>query len=252
MKIDAAQPRLADLADELLAKAPRVELPFEYDYDTWVLAKDSMRFLIALVRHVQPSRVIEFGSGLSTRMLSHELAAGGVVRSFDHVDAFARNTRDSIGRAPGPADISVLCRPVGLRWFHGKLLPFYGIRPGDFDAVRDADLVIVDGPPQAWGREAALYAAYPAMRDGALLVLDDASRAGEQDSIAAWKHRYGAALEQVFIPQLGKGMLVVRKTSSRPQGRPFAVADRIRAVRRSARALWRNRPERFRRASVRA
>jgi predicted O-methyltransferase YrrM len=252
MKMDAAEPRLADLADELLAKAPRVELPFEYDYDTWVLAKDSMRFLIALVRRTRPARVIEFGSGLSTRMLSQELAAGGVVRSFDHVEAFARGTRESIARSPGRADVSVLYRPVGLGWFHGKLLPFYGIRPGDLDAVRDADLVIVDGPPQAWGREAALYAAYPAMRDGALLVLDDASRAGEQDAIAAWQHRYGAALEHVYIAQLGKGMLVVRKTSSRPQGHPFAAIDRLRAVRHSARALWRNRPARFRRASVRA
>ncbi len=231
---------LPELTEDFLANARLTELPFDYSYDTWVLGPDSMRFLLALVRRTAPRRIIEFGSGVSTRALAAVLPAGSVVRSFDHVAIYADRTRRAIGAQAG--DLEVLHRPIGLRHFHGKVLPFYRLRTRDCDAVRDADLVIVDGPPGSWGREAALYAAFPLMRPGALLLLDDAGRPRERAAAEAWRRYFGDAIEMHLLPDLGKGMLVVRKRSARSNGRGFGMAERADALHGTLRALWRHRP----------
>jgi predicted O-methyltransferase YrrM len=237
---------LSKLAEELLANARLAELPFDYDYDTWVLGKDSMRFLVALVRRTAPRKVIEYGSGVSTRVLAHELRERCVIRSFDHVADFASRTRAALGSAAG--NVEVLHRSIGLRCFDGKVLPFYGLATPDYAAVREADLVFVDGPPGPWGREAALYSAFPVMREGGLLVLDDAGRPGERAAAAAWRRYFGDAVEMQFVPSLGKGMLIVRKRGVRAAGRGFTWAERLGALRHSLRALWRHRPRWLRRA----
>jgi predicted O-methyltransferase YrrM len=233
---------LAALADELRAKARLIELPFDYDDDTWILAKDSMRLLIALIRSVRPRRVIEFGSGMSTRVIAGELDEGAVVRSFDHVAGYAEKTRASLRTAARRGDFQVLHRPIRLRLFQGKLLPFYGLERGDLAAVGPSDLVVVDGPPHTWGREAALYAAFPAMRRQSILLLDDAQRRGEQRAVQAWRSQYGDAVQFELMPDIGKGILIARKTHALAAGRPFALKERLDAMHGTLRAVWRHRP----------
>jgi predicted O-methyltransferase YrrM len=245
-RIDGIQVRLSALADDVLAKAGLVELPFDYDNDTWVLAKDSMRFLIALIRRIAPDNVIEFGSGVSTRVVAHVLRKGSVVRSFDHVEAYAERTRSALAAAADGSDVEVLHRAIGLGFFNGKVLPFYRLGRQDLGPVREADLVIVDGPPGSWGREAALYASFPVMRQGALLLLDDAARPGEQKAVAAWQRFFGEAMDFHFLPALGKGMLIARKTGASALGRAFTWSEKFDSVRHSSRALWRHRPWRRR------
>lgn len=242
---DAAGLRLADLAEDVLARSRLVELPFTYEYDTWVLAQDSMRFLVALIGHTSPRKVIEYGSGLSTRVLAATLDRGSVIRSFDHVEAYAAKTRAAL---VGPAcDVEVMHRAIGIRFFNGKLLPFYKLRRHDLSRVREADLVVVDGPPGPWGREAALHVAFPAMRNGALLLLDDAARPGELKAAEAWRQYFGDAIETELLPGVGKGLLLVKKVRLRAQGRRFTLAERLDAARHSLKALWRHRPGRRRR-----
>jgi predicted O-methyltransferase YrrM len=241
-KVDGTEVPLSVLADEVLAKSRLVELPFDYDYDTWVLAKDSMRFLIALIRRMAPEKVIEFGSGVSTRIVVHELREGCVVRSFDHVDAYAVKTRAGLDAVADGSDVSVLHRAIGLAIFHGKLLPFYRLRRDDLGPVCEADLVIVDGPPGSWGREAALYASFPIMRQGAILLLDDAARPGEQKAVAAWQRFFGDAMDFQYLPGLGKGMLIARKRGQSARGRAFTLPEKFDAFGHALRALWRHRP----------
>jgi predicted O-methyltransferase YrrM len=235
---------LADFVADMLARSRHIELPFDYEYDTWVLGKDSMRFLVALTRALQPKKIIEFGSGLSTRILAGEVA-GGVIRSFDHSAAYSQRSRAALGAQS--CDVDVVHRPVALRCIEGKLLPFYRVRARDYAAVRDADLVFVDGPPGSWGREAALYSAFPHMRRGGLLLLDDAARPGERAAAQAWQARLGAAIDVDFLPTLGKGMLVVRKRENAAQGTAFTLAERRDGLVRTLRAAWRHRPRRARR-----
>jgi predicted O-methyltransferase YrrM len=241
-KVDATEVRLSDLAEEVLVKSRLVELPFDYDYDTWVLAKDSMRFLVALIRRMSPEKVIEYGSGVSTRVVVHEIREGCVVRSFDHVEAYAIKTRAELNAVADGRDVKVLHRAIGLGFFHGKLLPFYRLGRDDLGPVREADLVIVDGPPGPWGREAALYASFPIMRQGAILLLDDAARPGEQKAVKSWQRYFGDAMDFQYLPGLGKGMLIACKRGQFARGHGFTLPEKFDAFRHAARALWRHRP----------
>jgi predicted O-methyltransferase YrrM len=237
----AAEFPLSVLADESRARAPLVDLPFDYDYDTWVLAKDSMRFLIALIGLAKPRRIIEYGSGVSTRVLCLALDRECVVRSFDHVEQYASKTRASLNAAARCCDVEVLHRPVGINAYHGKLLPFYRLERNDLAAVTEADLVLVDGPPGKWGREAALYVSFPVMRQGAILLLDDAGRSREQQATDAWKRFFGDAVEFEFMPEIGKGLLLARKRTLRAQGPGFTLKEKVAALHQASQTLWRNR-----------
>jgi hypothetical protein len=179
---------------------------------------------------------------MSTRVIAGELDEGAVVRSFDHVAGYAEKTRASLRTAARRGDFQVLHRPIRLRLFQGKLLPFYGLERGDLAAVGPSDLVVVDGPPHTWGREAALYAAFPAMRRQSILLLDDAQRRGEQRAVQAWRSQYGDAVQFELMPDIGKGILIARKTHALAAGRPFALKERLDAMHGTLRAVWRHRP----------
>lgn len=239
---ESADVPLPVLVRELLDESRRLELAFDYASNTWVLEKDSMRFLVATLRRTRPRRVIEFGSGISSRFIVSELGETGVLRSFDHVGSYAEATRGALAPLAGRRDVQVLDRKISFGCHRGKLLPFYGIRGTDLDAVNEADLVFVDGPPGTWGREAALYVAFPAMRPGALLLLDDARRPGEQRVAQAWRRFFGDAVEFEYLPELGKGLLVARKAGVAPRGRSFSIAEKLESARLAARSLWRHRP----------
>jgi predicted O-methyltransferase YrrM len=235
-------PDLTAVIRDVEQRSRDVQLPFDYDYDTWVLSKDSMRFVSQLVRTLRPAKVVEFGSGLSTRLFAFELGAGGRVVSLDHMAEYAAKTRTAVAALGTACDVCVLYRPIRFGCFHGKLLPFYRISSRDRGELAAADLVLVDGPPGRWGREAALYVMFPLMRRGAILLLDDAGRQGEQRSAAAWQTRFGDALEFVQLPGLGKGALVVRKVRDAPVGRRFTLSEMTREFARTLHASWRNRP----------
>jgi predicted O-methyltransferase YrrM len=233
---------LPELARELERRSREIELPFDYDYDTWVLAKESMRFVAMLVRTLAPGKVVEFGSGLSTRLFAIELAGGGRVLSLDHMAEYAAKTQTAVAALESRCDVQVLHRPIRFGWFHGKLLPFYRISSNDRRQLETADLVLADGPPGRWGREAALYVMFPLMRRGAMLLLDDAGRPAERRSAAAWQSYYGDAIEFAELPNLGKGALLVRKLHDAPGGRRFTLEEKRQELVRTLHAAWRNRP----------
>src|SRR5438093_47847 len=60
--------------------------------DGWTLAPDALRFITSLVQHLKPRHVLEFGSGLSTRVLARactELKPKCAISSVDHDSEFA-------------------------------------------------------------------------------------------------------------------------------------------------------------------
>jgi hypothetical protein len=82
------------------------------------------------------------------------------------------------------------------------------------DAVRDRlparfDLVVCDGPlgTTPGGRFGLLPVLHERL-DGAFILLDDASRPGEQDVLDRWKAEFDA--EVTFRPTYERGLAVVR------------------------------------------
>src|SRR5579885_2314858 len=185
--------------------------------DGWTLAMDALRFLTSLVKYLRPRHVLEFGSGLSTRVLARACAETGLrccISSVDHDPEFGPAAARELASQQG-----VGCRvrfqlsPLVVRDWGGKLLPLYHIRPERLASRRPVDLVLIDGPPVVLGgREGMLYQAMEFARRGTLLILDDTDRIEERIVLSRWQDSLGGAIEVDRLPSFTKGMasIIVR------------------------------------------
>jgi Methyltransferase domain len=171
------RPRLAGPVDESLAH----EVARAWGNADWAGRPDYLAAVLeACVQ--QPGPVLECGSGASTILLA--ATAGGHVYSLEHDRFWARRARWGL-RAAGLRG-SVMYRPLrdydGYQWYENEgptLLPKLA-------------LVICDGPPGS--TRGGRYGLLPRMRGrlepGCLVLLDDAEREGEQETIARWQSEF--------------------------------------------------------------
>src|SRR5262249_23859360 len=146
----------------------------------WALAPDALRLLASLVRHLRPRHVLEFGSGLSTQVLTW--ASQGLpdcrIASIDHDPEFSEAAARQLSEAcPGADRVAFHVAHLVLRDCGGQLLPVYQLAPDVRGDHGPADLILIDGPPEPLGgREGMLYQAMEHARPGSLVLLDDAGR----------------------------------------------------------------------------
>src|SRR4051812_34196994 len=146
-----------------LAAAPAVDLSGidpPVRAEPWALRPDAVALLVALVRELRPTHILELGSGVSTRAFAwaaEEAAIQCTVTSVDHDAEFLEVSRHAL-RAPGDGvTVEFEHAPVVLWQVAGRFLPVYSLadRPR-----RPADLILIDGPPELLcGREGTLYQA---------------------------------------------------------------------------------------------
>ncbi len=171
------------------------------------------RLLLFILQERKPRTVLELGSGSSTAIVARALERLGVPArihiAVDHEARFLRNTEE-IARMCGVAD-RVRFEHCPLAPIDGYALPWYSRIP-QLVAEERLDLVIVDGPPaystaQGRAREPALPVLRPFLSDNAVIILDDANRPGEADTIEAWKRQFPEFNVQIFAA--GKGVAVL-------------------------------------------
>jgi predicted O-methyltransferase YrrM len=174
--------------------------------DGWTLAPDTIAFVTALVAELEPRHILEFGSGLSTRVLTRaaqSLPTPARVTSLESdPEEFAR------ARALPEADlVDLRLAPVVARDWGGKVVPFYAV---EGELAAPVDLALIDGPPEALGgREGILYQLLGWSRPGTVAVLDDAARGAERAAIRAWRDNLGQSLDVELVPGYAKGLAVV-------------------------------------------
>ncbi len=178
----------------------------------WALADDTLRFVTRLVELSGPSRVVEFGSGLSTRVLAAACAGltpPGAVVSLETDPHFAPATTAALA-ADGSAGAAAVCLThlVVRRWF-GRNLPVYAL-PDELQAGPPAQLVLVDGPPlPLGGREGSLLQALHLGEAGTIVLLDDTDRSSERAALARAQEVLGDAVEVVRLDGFAKGLAAV-------------------------------------------
>ncbi|CAN5612424.1 hypothetical protein BH10ACT11_BH10ACT11_05730 [soil metagenome] len=140
--------------------------------------------------------VVELGSGIGTIVIARLLCEyGGELTSVEHEPSWARFVVEQIEREELTDNARVLEAPLeahaaslaGAPWYSEAALA------GLPDAI---EMLIVDGPPgYGEGMELSRYPALPALRErlapGALVVLDDANRPGEQQIVERWRAETG-------------------------------------------------------------
>jgi predicted O-methyltransferase YrrM len=163
---------------------------------------------IALVGHRE---IVELGSGVSTVVIARLLRErGGRLHAVEHDDAWLAWVSSQL-EYEGLTDLVRLVHaplaadPVahdGLGWYDRDAL--------DALPAEGIDLLLVDGPPADQpGTEQARYPALPALADRlgpeATVVLDDASRPGEQSILEAWTNEIGIRFERSELARVAIG-----------------------------------------------
>jgi predicted O-methyltransferase YrrM len=182
----------------------------------WAVSTDLLLYLIDTVRRHRPARIIELGSGTSTCWLAWALdvfKVPGIVVSLEHLPDFHRRTLDQL-QAGGLQDrVEVRLAPLTDIPLDGTSYPWYD--PAGWRDLRDCDLLLVDGPPgdtAPLARYPAVPLLEPALRRGALVVLDDYQRPDEQEIIVRWHRRHPDWQLQVLPHEKGTALLTVAPT----------------------------------------
>jgi predicted O-methyltransferase YrrM len=141
-------------------------------------------------------RIVELGSGVSTIVIARLLRErGGQLHSVEHEPAWARFVSAQLELEGLGPQTKVIESPLGPHSAALEGSPWYDASlpeklPGKID------LLLIDGPPgYGEGMERSRYPALPALRDrlvpGALVVLDDAERPGEEEIVKRWSEETG-------------------------------------------------------------
>lgn len=142
--------------------------------------------------------VLECGSGASTvwAAAAFRQRGSGHVISLDHDARFAEVTRQNLAAHELSGYATIATTPLvdvevpgrgTMPWYDLSKLPSIGI--ASLEELGPIDLLFVDGPPRPTGpmaRFPAFPVLAPALRSGALIVLDDANRSDERRIAQEW------------------------------------------------------------------
>jgi predicted O-methyltransferase YrrM len=204
--------RLRDLT--AVAEFSGMDVPYPLPLGgSHALKWDGSAILAREIAVTRPATILELGSGGSTLVIGLMLQrlGHGHLWSLDHEPAYAARTRAHV-RAMGLESqvtvvdaplIDVVVRERRYRWYD---LGSAGDLPGQLD------FLVVDGPPQTVDPEGEpRYPALPLLADrlrtGAVVFVDDASRAAETRMIARWLADEPGWTAQLLKTQAGTAIL---------------------------------------------
>ncbi|EMI44591.1 hypothetical protein RRSWK_02657 [Rhodopirellula sp. SWK7] len=190
--------RIIDMLDEnvvaahamhvVVSRFPTCDMPTS----SWSMKFPNLHALLELLDREEPKLIVEFGSGISTLLIASWIQERGVGRlvSFDHDAEWACKTKHYLDRH-SLASVDVRVRPLKSIVSSGHRCIWYDTTEDDLKSLSGVDLVVVDGPPAgATGTPMSRLPAFEVLREQmspkAVIVLDDASRAGERSVASSW------------------------------------------------------------------
>jgi predicted O-methyltransferase YrrM len=224
VQIPSAAEQRVEWARSALARA--VEQAATVDVDVtrptpstigWTLAQDSLRLLVSLMCQLQPRHVVEFGAGLSTVVLERacaRLPGPCRITSIDHDPKFKEVAKLATASASRSDCVRFCMAPLVARSCFGQSVPMYFFERSRMASRRQADLMLIDGPPAVLGgREGVLYQAIGMARPGTVILLDDADRSEERRALARWRSNLGDAIEMSSLGGLTREIaaIIVRR-----------------------------------------
>ncbi len=199
----------------------------------WTVSPEFAWWLFQHVRTEQPKLVIELGSGLSTIVIASALDknGGGRLLAFEHEQVYLEKTAAHL-RSQGLAErVDLVYTPLRTYRFGDEEYRWYDI-PWPIlriaTAEHGAELVLVDGPPQATGAMAR-YPAHPLLKKyyapSARILLDDAGREDEQQIAARWREEDLGLWRVESFPEFRHQPLLLHWTGADGVEKPEAEAE---------------------------
>ena len=204
-----------DTLDAAQQRAHLVDLSWlgpEHERDSWTLADDTLTFIAALVELLRPRRVLEFGSGISTRLLASRCARldqPATVIALESDPAFEHRTKEQLSSDPAGGLAHVELTHLVVRRWYGRNVPVYDLPATVMDGPAP-QLVLVDGPPlPLGGRHGSLLQAIHLGEPGTIVLLDDADRPSEQAAVALAEEVFADKIEVVRLAGFAKGLAAI-------------------------------------------
>lgn len=181
----------------------------------WAGSPDFLREVARHALDARPQTVVECSSGVSTLVLARCLQKNGSghIYSLEHSPEYAAATRQMLARQGLSEWSTVIDAPLVETTTDLGRHPWYDLSSLP---VREADLIVIDGPPM----DTAPLARYPAgpklvslLSGRGKIFLDDANRPEEQAIVAKWL----AANSELVVefPHCEKGLAVLHKSAPR-------------------------------------
>jgi predicted O-methyltransferase YrrM len=161
---------------------------------------------------------------VSSYLLDTTLGGGRIV-SIDHDPDYAEVTKANL-EAHGFRDlVTVQHAPLVVVELDGQIWKYYD--PLAFGNLSSIDMLIIDGPP-ASVQNTARYPALPLLLDRlspeVTVLLDDAGRSDELETLRLWKNRYPQLTIQEFPTEKGTAVLSMHGRSD--SALPLTVTER--------------------------
>ncbi|MEO0393151.1 MAG: class I SAM-dependent methyltransferase [Pseudomonadota bacterium] len=181
----------------------------------WAASPDFLMLIARLVAELDPTQVVECGSGVTSVVLSKLLSTkpGARLLSFDHDAAFAQKTAALLQERdlPGALAMTIASAPLVPHQIQGQSFNWYAT--DGVDIPDQIELLVVDGPIVTGDNLLARYPALPLLADRltdrAVVVLDDANRVGEQQTLQRWTQEFPGW--QVEMVATEKGTAILRR-----------------------------------------
>ena len=208
---------------ELIADDPVIKALPDYTFTMYSLEPATLAFMKEMITRYRPATILEYGSGLSSAVLSrhqrevHGDGSATCYISIEQSPKFAEQTHELLRRSNTSEQVTMLVADIVSMHVHGRETHCYDLAGCGLDDVlqgRSIDLILIDGPVGGGpsGIPGARFATVPLLRDrtanGAPFFLDDAFRDTELAIARDWSQL--DYLRIIGIKAVGKGMLIGR------------------------------------------
>lgn len=162
-------------------------------------------FLARIVINMGLNNILEFGTGTSSLVFARslKLLGGGRLTS---VESDPQWCSDIWAKVEGikVVDAKLIVSQPRFVISRKGLYYCYTSAKNEIAERGPYDLVFIDAPKWSYGRDGSLHIAFPFLRKGTLLVIDDAGRPGDRWSLCRWLQIYPGIQLAVFDPNFAR------------------------------------------------
>jgi len=213
MEADLEEERIQSQAIQSIYRyiEPRYPLP---SMSRWTAFPDLAEHIIRVCMQNKPTCVVELGSGISTLITAYALEKYGPsdakIISLDHSEKYSKVTRELLKEHELEHRAEVIYAPLQTTLINEASYSWYGL--DDLELSHKIDLLLVDGPPvktNKMARYPAIPLLYKYFSKHCVILLDDAARKSEQDSVQHWLDEY-PDLVHTYIGNK-KGLSIIKR-----------------------------------------
>nr|AUN37658.1 hypothetical protein [uncultured bacterium] len=182
----------------------------------YAISPDFGALLLEQLRLRQPHCVVELGSGVSTLISGYTLLKQGAGRviSIDQSAEFSATVAQNLRQHQIESAVTLRTAPLKPVEISGHSWDWYD--PAAFADLDAIDFLVIDGPAQYLNptpqvRYPALPMLYSKLTPGAIILLDDADRADEQQVVERWLAEFDLTLVRDYSYETEKGAKLLQK-----------------------------------------